>query len=150
MTLPLGSPTLQKTKHSRALSKATRSPNFWYLDGSVVVLVEKTLYKLHRSRLSRPNSNYFARLFGDALQTPSNKRISADVDGDTSEFEEPDIVEHAGRCSGGLMEGEIVDSCPVYRIAGVSAEDFECLLTAWEMGMYVGPACHVYVVLSLF
>ncbi|KAH9908818.1 uncharacterized protein B0H18DRAFT_1111519, partial [Fomitopsis serialis] len=111
-----------KTKHSRALSKATRSPNFWYLDGSVVVLVEKTLYKLHR-------------LFGDALQTPSNKRISADVDGDTSEFEEPDIVELAGRCSGGLMEGEIVDSCPVYRIAGVSAEDFECLLTAWEMGI---------------
>jgi hypothetical protein len=37
----------------RMLSSAHRSESHWHLDGSIVVLVGKTLFKLHRSALTR-------------------------------------------------------------------------------------------------
>ncbi|KAH9835033.1 uncharacterized protein C8Q71DRAFT_138270 [Rhodofomes roseus] len=132
MPIPLAGPDVPKpstqlstTKPNRALAKSSRSSTFWYLDGSVVVLVERTLYRLHRSRLT-VNSTYFARLFGGA-----NRQ------GDTGEGSDTDsdIVEVPNPRSGTLLEGEVIDSCPVYRVTGISAEDFECLLNAWDSGI---------------
>ncbi|KZT63344.1 hypothetical protein DAEQUDRAFT_680554 [Daedalea quercina L-15889] len=108
-------PQSLKTKQGRVLSKAKRSERFWYLDGSIVLLVEKTLYKLHRSRLSTV-SLYFARLFGGPLP-------------------DPEIVEVTKGDSEGPIDGEVIDSCPVYRVTCISAGDFDCLLSTLNEGI---------------
>lgn len=123
-------------RHSRALSKAVRSTDYWYLDGSVVVWVQKTLYKLHRSSLMK-RSKYFRRLLGETLPTRSQTDVDDDDEKGSDYDEEPEIVEIAGKYHDGLVEGELIDRCPVYRVTVVSTEDFEALLEAWEDGLYV-------------
>lgn len=62
-------PTIIKTEPASAAKpkgkqKAVarkRSENFWHLDGSVVVQVQNTLFRLHRSRLTQ-QWEYFAAL----------------------------------------------------------------------------------------
>jgi len=41
---------------------AYRHETFWHLDGSVVLCIDETMFKLHRSRLVQ-QSQYFAELF---------------------------------------------------------------------------------------
>ena len=137
-TLSPSAPLLLSTRHSRALSKAVRSTDYWYLDGSVVVWIHKTLYKLHRSSLMK-RSKYFRRLFGDTL--PKHGKTESDEDEKGSDHEEADVVEIAGKHNDGLVEGELIDRCPVYRVTVVSTEDFEALLDAWEDGLYVQRHC---------
>ncbi|KAI0767856.1 hypothetical protein C8Q74DRAFT_984974 [Fomes fomentarius] len=86
-----------------------RSENFWHLDGSVVVQVQNTLFRLHRSRLTS-QSDYFSALFRADRASLSTSSDSA---------EEPDVV----------------DSCPLYVAKGVSVLDFERLLTALDAGI---------------
>ncbi|RPD60475.1 hypothetical protein L227DRAFT_547400 [Lentinus tigrinus ALCF2SS1-6] len=93
-----------KDKGKQKMVARKRSANFWHLDGSVVVQVQNTLFRLHRSRLMQ-QSEYFSALFSG--------------DGRDSGGEEPDIV----------------DSCPVYVVKGVSVLDFERLLTALDAGI---------------
>ncbi|KAI0363510.1 hypothetical protein BV20DRAFT_958139 [Pilatotrama ljubarskyi] len=87
-----------------------RSENFWHLDGSVVLQVQNTLFRLHRSRLTQ-QSAYFVSLFQNR--------------GDGSR-DSPATVG---------VERDMVDSCPVYVVKGVSVLDFERLLTALDAGI---------------
>ncbi len=50
-----------KSKGKQKTVARKRSENFWHLDGSVVVQVQNTLFRLHRSRLTQ-QSEYFAAL----------------------------------------------------------------------------------------
>lgn len=50
-----------KPKGKQKTVARKRSENFWHLDGSVVVQVQNTLFRLHRSRLTQ-QSEYFAAL----------------------------------------------------------------------------------------
>ncbi|EJF57029.1 hypothetical protein DICSQDRAFT_140700 [Dichomitus squalens LYAD-421 SS1] len=54
--------TMPKDKGKHRLASRRRSANFWHLDGSVVVQVHNTLFRLHRSRLTQ-QSAFFADLF---------------------------------------------------------------------------------------
>ncbi|KAJ8456547.1 hypothetical protein ONZ51_g12060 [Trametes cubensis] len=55
-------PSTSRAKAKAAAPPRKRSANFWHLDGSVVVQVQNTLFRLHRSRLAQ-QSDYFAKLF---------------------------------------------------------------------------------------
>lgn len=47
--------------------------------------------------------------------------------------------------AGVIEERDIVDSCPVYQVKGVSVLNFEWLLTALDAGMYViHTSLHAY------
>ncbi|KLO17799.1 hypothetical protein SCHPADRAFT_925657 [Schizopora paradoxa] len=52
----------ESTKTTSAAAKALRHETHWYLDGSVVVHMQNTIFRLHRSALVR-KSDFFARLF---------------------------------------------------------------------------------------
>ena len=52
------------TKQTDALMHCQRSAHYWYLDGSVIIQVKSSLFKLIPIMLSR-NSLYFKRLFED-------------------------------------------------------------------------------------
>ncbi|CCM00768.1 uncharacterized protein FIBRA_02809 [Fibroporia radiculosa] len=121
VTTPISSLVQSRNRRS-FLSRTSRHPIFWHLDGSVVILVQKTLFKLHRSRLAS-QSEYFAILF---------KGIQ-----DTSRQNDDDIVDVTALVSevDGIIEDEIIDSCPVYRIARVTAEDFSVRLKALDSGI---------------
>ncbi|KAL1948037.1 hypothetical protein VTO73DRAFT_12112 [Trametes versicolor] len=95
-----------KPKGKQKTVARKRSENFWHLDGSVVVQVQNTLFRLHRSRLTQ-QSEYFA-----ALQNGDGSRDSP-----------------------ALVDWDLVDSCPVYIVKGVSVLDFERLLTALDAGI---------------
>ncbi|KAI9070277.1 hypothetical protein FKP32DRAFT_1586289 [Trametes sanguinea] len=103
---PLSS-TKKKGAHRTGTTLRKRSANYWHLDGSVVVQVQDTLFRLHRSRLAQ-QSDFFAALF-------RNNDGSSD--------------------SPVLVEEDTVDNCPVYVISGVSVLDFERLLTALDAGI---------------
>ncbi|KAI0634622.1 hypothetical protein C8Q77DRAFT_1056078 [Trametes polyzona] len=85
-----------------------RNQNFWHLDGSVVIQVQTTLFRLHRSRLAQ-HSDYFAALFENRQGSLTRAFPSSGQD--------------------------TVDSCPVYVIKNVSVLDFERLLTALDAGI---------------
>ncbi|KAH9848162.1 hypothetical protein C2E23DRAFT_470471 [Lenzites betulinus] len=99
------------TARSNAKNKATmrkRSENFWHLDGSVVIQIQNTLFRLHRSRLTQ-HSEYFMSLFSSGNGT---------------------------RDSPAFVECDTIDSCPVYIVKGhLSVLDFERLLTALDAGI---------------
>ncbi|KAI0684312.1 hypothetical protein C8Q76DRAFT_636454, partial [Earliella scabrosa] len=92
-----------------------RNENFWHLDGSVVVQVQNTLFRLHRSRLAQ-QSEYFSAQFSAASSfcLSNSRRTSAGTRTD---------------------EEDVVDRCPVYVAKGVSVLDFERLLTALDAGI---------------
>ncbi|KAH9885852.1 hypothetical protein C8Q73DRAFT_298226 [Cubamyces lactineus] len=94
-------PSTSRAKAKAATPPRKRSTNFWHLDGSVVIQVQNTLFRLHRSRLAQ-QSDYFAKLFQN---------------------------------NDGSVEQDVVDSCPVYVVNGVSVLDFERLLTAQDAGI---------------
>ncbi|KAI0943729.1 hypothetical protein AcW1_002820 [Taiwanofungus camphoratus] len=109
-------PATSTRKSKRASLRTSRHPTFWHLDGSVVLQVHKTLFKLHRSRLVQ-QSEYFAALFSGTRRGQATDE--EDLEGETN----------------GIVQGEIIDSCPVYKITTVSVEDFVSLLTALDSGI---------------
>lgn len=85
-------------------------PDFWHPDGSVIIQIERTKFRLHQSMLKR-DSAYFATVF----QKGSHK--------------------HGGRA---YLEVEVDERSPnghhlpVYRIAETTANDFATLLSVME------------------
>ncbi|KAI0672001.1 hypothetical protein C8Q78DRAFT_1024417 [Trametes maxima] len=123
-----------KGKGQQKLASRKRNETFWHLDGSVVVQVQNTLFRLHRSRLSQ-HSTYFAALF---RKSDGRGRCVIVIDEDESA---PGADTRVGSSNssnaddGGEGPSDTVDSCPVYVVTGVSVLDFERLLTALDAGM---------------
>ena len=69
-------PALPETKY-QVHAPLTHSPDLWFDDGSVVLHVESTLFKVHRSILSS-NSEVFCGMFS-VPQPPTNMNISDGV-----------------------------------------------------------------------
>lgn len=90
-----------------------RHPEFWHMDGSIVLQAENILFKLHRSRLIQ-HSPLFAAVLS------AEKKNNNDV-----EFNSTDII--AGN-------GEFLDGCAIFKLMHVLARDFENLLRALERG----------------
>ena len=124
--------TRGKDKGKQKVAIRKRSANFWHLDGSVVVQIQNTLFRLHRSRLAQ-QSEFFADLFAADgrcvlwIMDDGGPNVERSYGGRSKEMFDPDIIE----------ERDIIDSCPVYQVKAVSVLDFERLLTALDAGMYV-------------
>ncbi len=58
-----------------SIAKASRHENHWYLDGSIVIHMQGTLFRLHRSALVR-KSKYFSRLFEEVGDGERLEKIS--------------------------------------------------------------------------
>ena len=98
--------------HKRHKSDATRShPDFWYPDGSVIIEVENTKFRLHQTILQK-KSAYFAAAFAR--------------DGGRAYLE----VEVDAQSPNGYR-------LPVYSVVETTADDFAMLLTAIEDPMCV-------------
>lgn len=102
---------------SKAALRCKRHPDYWLLDGSVVIQIQTTLFRLHRSRLVQ-QSKYFAQLFRSgrpetSVEDPYTTRDSHEID--------------------------TVDNCLVYKVTGVAVADFESLLVSMDNAMYVSP-----------
>jgi len=93
---------------------ACRHKTYWLLDGSVVLRIKDTMFKLHRSRLAQ-QSQYFATLFAER-----NDRGVLILDDGEEE----------------IVELDELDGCPVYRLERVSVKDFTRLLDALDNAMY--------------
>lgn len=75
---------------------------FWYLDGNIIVQIEGTRFKLHRSRLTL-QSEFFEELF-------DRKDGPGEID----------------------IRPELIDGHPLYVVSGVSADDFANMLHAMD------------------
>ena len=119
----------QPPSNADSSGTAARShPDFWHPDGSVVIQVEKTKFRLHQSTLER-KSAYFAAVFG--------KKGSSHKRGGRAYIE----VEVDERSPNG-------HHLPVYRVAETTADDFATLLTVIEESTCV--LCIIGVFLSFF
>ncbi|KAI0918601.1 hypothetical protein AcV5_002548 [Taiwanofungus camphoratus] len=61
---------------SAATASCTRHPQFWHADGSVVLQVSQTLFRLHASQLKKQST-----FFADLLKEDGNSQPAAAVDG---------------------------------------------------------------------
>ncbi|OBZ65021.1 hypothetical protein A0H81_14972 [Grifola frondosa] len=114
------------SKHKRRNSRRIRSAEFWHLDGSVIIQVQSTLFRLHRSRLAQ-QSTYFSSLFNGDI-----REDIIDIDEDDKEGN----ANHNGSIQAGEFDQrEMVDRCPVYKVSSVSVLDFQRLLTALDSGV---------------
>lgn len=93
---------------------AQRHPDFWHPDGSVIVEVGKTKFKLHQSTLQK-NSTYFADAFREREGGPRG-----DVRGPKGN-----------------------NNLPVHHVRETTAEDFASLLTVIEEPMCVSLSLRV-------
>ncbi|KDQ51620.1 hypothetical protein JAAARDRAFT_184840 [Jaapia argillacea MUCL 33604] len=129
-TNSFGLPPNKKSRLSNSSSRMTprRSEKFWHLDGSVVVRVQDTLFKVHRSRLVY-ESEYFKKLF----EGRGESRV-----GSGGEDEMDDLTK--------------IDGCAVYEVdvEGLSVNDFEVLLSAMDEAItYVTRPPKFFVLLSI-
>lgn len=90
-------------------------PDFWHPDGSVVVQVENTKFRLHQSTLQK-HSAYFATLFRGSEKNRRGGRSYLEVEVDERN---PNV------------------HIPVYRVAETTADDFATLLMVIEEPMCV-------------
>ncbi|GBE86563.1 hypothetical protein SCP_0904420 [Sparassis crispa] len=98
-------------------TQCARHPVFWHVDGSVILQVENTLFKLHRSRLAQ-DSSYFADLFNNSSSRNSKS---------------PDDSPIKGISKTDDLERDFMDGCLVYKMPDdVSVDDFANLMTALE------------------
>ena len=96
---------------------AARShPDFWYIDGSVIIQVEQTKFKLHQTTLQK-HSAYFAAAFRKKGSQKRGGRTYLEV-----EIDERSPNGH---------------HLPVYRVTETTADDFATLLTVIEEPMCV-------------
>ncbi|KAI0049922.1 hypothetical protein FA95DRAFT_1556238 [Auriscalpium vulgare] len=110
-------------KRPKQQPAALRHPDFWHLDGSVIIQVERTLFKLHRSRLAK-HSKYFAQLF--AGQKGKGKAAQVvDVD---------EIVEQHHDDGDGMRDADVMLSgdIPTYIVRDTTADDFARLLNLFD------------------
>lgn len=89
--------------------KCSRHPTLWYSEGSIVVKVDNTLYRLFRTYLTR-----HSELFADALAKPV---VSSEAQSDAT-----NVVPK-------------VEDCPVVEVRGLSPTDFESWVATLEDGM---------------
>ena len=70
-------PTAKRKRADSEGTQATRSENFWFDDGTVVLQVEGTQFRVHRSILAR-----YSPVFNDLFQDPQPERDKSEwVDG---------------------------------------------------------------------
>ncbi|KAH8112966.1 hypothetical protein DFH11DRAFT_394730 [Phellopilus nigrolimitatus] len=78
-----------ETLSHRSFQNTSRHPTHWYLDGSVVIHMDSTLFKVHRSTLVR-KSTYFRDLFEKELLQPDVKKLNGcpvvEVEGNAKDF----------------------------------------------------------------
>lgn len=112
------SSTTKRSRHDNADLRKSRE--FWNLDGSVVIQIQDTVFKLYRSHLAR-QSAFFRDLFdqGRASASPTEDGSS------DAEVEQED----AERVPSGF------DACDQYVIRITTAEDFEQLLAFLDDAM---------------
>ncbi|KDQ51619.1 hypothetical protein JAAARDRAFT_40846 [Jaapia argillacea MUCL 33604] len=101
-----------------------RSSEFWYLDGSVIIQVENTLFRLHCAVLIS-ESAYFAEIFEG-----KGKRKATEYHGETDDGEDGE-----GGADDGVGEAEgveMLERCRVHKVLpkALRADDFEKLLIA--------------------
>lgn len=101
------------TNSSNPGSGAEAHPDFWHPDGSVIVQVEKTKFRLHQSTLQK-HSTYFAAAFLE--KGGGGGRAYLEVEVDERNPNGPHL--------------------PVYRVAETTANDFATLL-----GLIEEPMC---------
>lgn len=119
----------QAAPSSREPSPPTRvtrqqSQDYYFVDGNVVFLVERTLYRIHRSILSR-NSPFFRNLF--AIPTPQDGK-EPEGSTDDSPLHLPHILVHQ-------FDAFLSTVYPSWRPVTHSTEalmDIVCLATKWE------------------
>jgi hypothetical protein len=92
-------------------AEARFHPDFWHPDGSVIIQVEKTKFRLHQSMLEK-KSAYFAAAFGEKGSHRRGGRAYLEV-----EIDERSPNGH---------------HLPVYRVSETTADDFATLLTVIE------------------
>jgi hypothetical protein len=92
-------------------AEARFHPDFWHPDGSVIIQVEKTKFRLHQSMLEK-KSAYFAAAFGEKGSHRRGGRAYLEV-----EIDERSLNGH---------------HLPVYRVSETTADDFATLLTVIE------------------
>ena len=70
-------PTAKRKREDSESEPATRSENFWFDDGSIILEVESTQFRIHRSILAR-----YSTVFDDLFQVPQPESDKSDwVDG---------------------------------------------------------------------
>jgi hypothetical protein len=101
-------------------SESVRHADLWFLDGSVILQAENTLFRVHISQLSR-HSTFFRDLFSLPQAEPRHRsgRRSLSVSSSKS-----------------VLDGAHMEGCPVVYLHDV-AEDVGNLLTALYDGPYV-------------
>ena len=100
----------------------TKHADLWFCDGSVILQAESTLFRVHKSQLSR-RSTVFSDMF--ALAQP------------------PVMTTHA------TLAGETYEGCPVVKLYD-SAEDVANLLLALYDGPFVPCFLSFHIPVSLF
>lgn len=96
-----------------------RHPEFWFSDGSIVLVAHDTAFRVHKTFLAR-KSEVFRDMFALALPGTPIDRDSLDVDGKPA-----------------LVQGQQLDGCPVVCLHGDSPFDAENFLRAIYDGPYV-------------
>ena len=127
-------PPAKRAKPTRSdLPLGGQRGEVWYEDGNVVIKVESTYFKLHRSRLSK-HYGYFATLLND----PATNAQSTGSDSgpkDSADEAEADSKLRVSRKSPTLPRAApevIVSGCPMYELKDVRAADFTRLLNILE------------------
>jgi hypothetical protein len=93
-------------------------PDFWHPDGSVIIEVEKTKFRLHQSTLQK-HSAYFAAMFHQG------ENLKGGGGGNRRRYLEVEVDERSP--NGGHL--------PVYRVPETTADDFASLLSLIEEPM---------------
>ncbi|KDQ17859.1 hypothetical protein BOTBODRAFT_171571 [Botryobasidium botryosum FD-172 SS1] len=81
MSDPSSSPSMLSTTIAESDSPE-RDPKYYFQDGSIIILVQSTLFKIHRSRLLQ-DSSVFGATF--SLPSPDRKAATANLEGDSDE-----------------------------------------------------------------
>lgn len=102
---PAASPPAKRNKARPMHVHPRKHDEFWYLDGNIIVQIQDTRFRLHRSRLTL-QSEFFEELF-DRKDGPGNIDIRP----------------------------EMVDGHPLYVVSDVNAEDFANILRAMDDAM---------------
>ena len=92
---------------TRQKERRSRHPEWWLLDGSVIIQIDDVMFRLHRSRLAQL-SEYFSQRF----KVP-------EYDSDVGIEEQLDQL----------------DGLPVFKVRETTVSDFEELLTALDNAM---------------
>lgn len=111
-------PPTKRLKSTPAKPVYTKHPRFWALDGNILIQIDSTRFKLHRSRLAS-HSPWFEKLF--ERRSGQDVRVQEEeCDSDSADINDVRIEETDG------YDLYYLDS------TGVMVEDFETLLTAME------------------